>query len=81
MKEKEKINWGLLVFIVGFCWCLKIGMHLDLKNQDYPNNLNNYQEVNFLTGGSTCGNAYFMSVDTNTNNEILNTIIFDGAIR
>jgi len=54
MKDKEKINWGLLVFIVGFCWCLKIGMHLDLKNQNYPNNLNNYQEMHFPERGG-CG--------------------------
>lgn len=47
MKKKEKINWGLLSFIFLFCWCLKLGMHLDLKNQNYPNNLNTYQEMRF----------------------------------
>ncbi|MBL4650863.1 MAG: hypothetical protein JKY03_14115 [Aureispira sp.] len=47
MKKKEKINWGILIFIFVFCGCLKLGMHLDLENSTYPifypNDLNTYQ--------------------------------------
>jgi hypothetical protein len=80
MKEKEKINWGLLAFVFGFCWCLKLGMHLDLKNPTYPNDLNAYQEKMRLPR-SGCGLEMLRYNSNSHNSEILEFRILDGDIR
>ena len=82
MKKKEKIDWGVLAFVFIFCCCLRLGMHLNLTHQPYPNDLNAYQAKSILEPiQSSCGNIfeppfYNDSIDLN-----LNPIIFNGAIR
>lgn len=77
MKEKEKIDWGLLAFVFVFCWCLKLGMYLDLKNPTYPNDLNAYQEK-MLPERNGCA---FGMLQYNFDSQELNFRNFDGDIR
>lgn len=65
MKEKEKINWGMLLFIGVFCFCLTLGMQLDLKGQNHPNNLNAYQEM-YLPSYHGCANDFFRDRESAT---------------
>lgn len=87
MKEKEKVNWGILAFLFVFCSCLKLGMCLDLNEDTYPNNLNAYHRTISMPV-STCGNELFgPPYSRDMNDSIINviiktdTIIFDGDIR
>jgi hypothetical protein len=80
MRKKEKINWGLLAFVFGFCWCLKLGMHLDLKERSYPNDLNAYQEKMRLPR-SGCGMEMLHYNNSIPNNGILEFRNLDGDIR
>ncbi len=75
MKKKEKIDWGVLAFVFIFCCCLRLGMHLDLKNPTYPNDLNAYQEKISIPR-SVCGNDLWLFYYDNTN-----PTIFNGDIR
>lgn len=77
MKEREKVNWGLLLFIGIFCFCLTLGMELDLKGQNYPNNLNAYQEMYFPPSYG-CGNDIFWNIGSATP---VITNLEDGDIR
>lgn len=50
MKEKEKINWGLLIVIFLFVLCLKLQISLDLAGFLYPNVLHRCVAVPSLGG-------------------------------